>query len=122
MQLRHALSRSAMPDLPAYTLGAVPTSSPLDPRAYRTLTLANGLKVLLVSDPESDKAAAAVNVSVGHYSDPDELPGLAHFCEHMLFLGTRDYPDEESYSKFLAEKGGHSNGMSWLSSSSHVIC
>ena len=21
-------------------------------------------------------------------SDPAELPGLAHFCEHMLFLGT----------------------------------
>lgn len=24
----------------------------------------------------------------GHMSDPDELPGLAHFCEHMSFLGT----------------------------------
>lgn len=21
-------------------------------------------------------------------SDPDDIPGLAHFCEHMLFLGT----------------------------------
>ena len=21
-------------------------------------------------------------------SDPEDLPGLAHFCEHMLFLGT----------------------------------
>jgi predicted Zn-dependent peptidase len=21
--------------------------------------------------------------------DPIELPGLAHFCEHMLFLGTK---------------------------------
>ena len=21
-------------------------------------------------------------------SDPEKLPGLAHFCEHMLFLGT----------------------------------
>ena len=25
----------------------------------------------------------------GHMLDPDELPGLAHFCEHMLFLGTK---------------------------------
>ena len=24
----------------------------------------------------------------GSMLDPDELPGLAHFCEHMLFLGT----------------------------------
>ena len=32
-------------------------------------------------------------------SDPDELPGLAHFCEHMLFLGTKKYPEENEYSK-----------------------
>ena len=24
----------------------------------------------------------------GHLSDPDDIPGLAHLCEHMLFLGT----------------------------------
>ena len=32
-------------------------------------------------------------------SDPDELPGLAHFCEHMLFLGTEKYPEENEYNK-----------------------
>lgn len=35
----------------------------------------------------------------GSLSDPDQLPGLAHFCEHMLFLGTSKYPDEDEYSK-----------------------
>ena len=25
---------------------------------------------------------------LGHLVDPDEVPGIAHFCEHMLFLGT----------------------------------
>jgi len=25
----------------------------------------------------------------GHMLDPEDLPGLAHFCEHMLFLGTK---------------------------------
>ena len=35
----------------------------------------------------------------GHMSDPDELPGLAHFCEHMLFLGTKKYQTENEYSK-----------------------
>ena len=24
----------------------------------------------------------------GYMSDPDTIPGLAHLCEHMLFLGT----------------------------------
>jgi len=37
--------------------------------------------------------------------DPEELPGLAHFCEHMLFLGTEKYPVENEYSRFLSENG-----------------
>jgi insulysin len=90
-------------------VGPEPEKSELDDRSYRTLTLANGLKVLLVSDPALDKAAAALDVAVGFFSDPESLPGLAHFLEHMLFLGTAKYPDEESYSAYLAEKGGDSN-------------
>lgn len=35
----------------------------------------------------------------GHLMDPWELPGTAHFCEHMLFLGTDKYPSENEYSK-----------------------
>jgi len=71
--------------------GAV-EKSPADEKDYRAMTLANGLRVLLTSDPKADTAAAALNVRVGHFSDPKYLPGLAHFCEHMLFLGTEKYP------------------------------
>ena len=42
-------------------------------------------------------------------SDPKEAPGLAHFLEHMLFLGTEKFPVENAYSAFLNEHGGHSN-------------
>jgi len=42
-------------------------------------------------------------------SDPSHLPGLAHFCEHMLFLGTQKYPSENEYNKFLSEHGGGCN-------------
>lgn len=83
--------------------------SPLDTRFYRALTLPNHLRVLIVSDNTSDKAAASLDVSVGNYSDPPQLPGLAHFLEHMLFLGTDKYPEEGSYNTFLSENGGYSN-------------
>ena len=46
------------------------------------------VQVLLISDPDTDKEAAAVDVRVGHTSDPPHAQGIAHFCEHMLFLGT----------------------------------
>ena len=83
--------------------------SPADDRDYRYLTLANGLNVLLVSDSDTDKSAAAVDVNTGSYMDPDKRLGLAHFLEHMLFMGTEKYPDVDSYSEFIRANGGSSN-------------
>lgn len=85
------------------------TKSEEDKRLYRGLILNNEMKVLLVSDSSSDKAAAAMDINVGYMSDPKHLMGLAHFCEHMLFLGTKKYPNENDYNKFLSEHGGCSN-------------
>jgi insulysin len=80
-----------------------------DRRQYRAIQLANGLKCLLVSAPESDVEAGAVHVKAGHMDDPADRPGLAHFHEHMLFLGTAKYPDENEYEQFLSKYGGSSN-------------
>lgn len=57
---------------------------PLDDRECVTYTLPNGLRVLLCSDPSSNEAAAAMDVHVGACSDPPDVPGLAHFLEHMV--------------------------------------
>ena len=65
----------------------------LDTRDYTSVTLRNGLEVLLISDPACDKASAALDVGVGYFSDPTNLPGLAHFLEHLLFLGTEKVGD-----------------------------
>lgn len=81
----------------------------LDTRDYKAITLANGMRVLLISDPLSNRSAAALDVHVGYFSDPKNLPGLAHFCEHMSFLGTKKYPGEEEFSSFLSTNGGSSN-------------
>lgn len=85
--------------------------SSLDERQFKYLTLPNALHALVVSDPSTETASAAMDVRVGFHSDPEELPGLAHFCEHMLFLGTEKYPDENSYSVFLNAHGGSSNAF-----------
>ncbi|KAH8371843.1 hypothetical protein KR093_009062, partial [Drosophila rubida] len=84
-----------------------------DTRDYRGLQLENGLKVLLISDPTTDVSAAALSVQVGHMSDPEDLPGLAHFCEHMLFLGTEKYPHENGYTTYLSQSGGSSNAATY---------
>ncbi|MCO4321996.1 insulinase family protein [Aliidiomarina quisquiliarum] len=86
-----------------------PEASPEDPRQYKMVQLSNGLKVLVVHIPDASQAAAAVAINAGHFQDPDDTPGLAHFLEHMVFLGSADYPEAESYSDFISYAGGHHN-------------
>ncbi|WP_085298033.1 insulinase family protein [Cognaticolwellia mytili] len=83
--------------------------SPNDVKQYQAITLTNGLRALLVHNPESNKSAAALAVNVGHFDDPTHRQGLAHFLEHMLFLGTEKYPDGSEYQKFINEHGGSNN-------------
>ncbi|KAF9075695.1 Metalloenzyme, LuxS/M16 peptidase-like protein [Rhodocollybia butyracea] len=85
--------------------------SPQDDREYRRIILENGLEAVLISDTKADKAAASLDVAVGHLSDPDDMPGLAHFCEHLLFLGTEQFPKENEYQEFLSKNNGGSNAF-----------
>lgn len=84
-------------------------SSPNDHRAYRHVTFDNGLAVLLVEDLQSTEAAASLVVGVGHFNDPIARPGMAHFLEHMLFLGTDKYPEAGEFSAFINQHGGSNN-------------
>ncbi|QTF93286.1 insulinase family protein, partial [Halomonas sp. BM-2019] len=102
-------SRAAQPDAVAEAI--TPKVSPHDTRDYRVVTLENGLTALLVSDPEADKAAASMNVSVGSAQDPDDLAGLAHFVEHMLFLGTEPFPEADAYQGYISRHGGTHNAF-----------
>lgn len=80
-----------------------------DSRTYQGATLANGLRVLNIQDEASVQSAMAMGVMSGSYNDPDEIPGLAHFCEHMLFLGSKNYPDPSEWDQFLSKNGGGAN-------------
>ncbi len=88
-----------------------PIISQIDYRDYKTITLDNQLQVLLVSDSKTDKAAVALNVAVGSGKDPQEFNGLAHFLEHMLFLGTTKYPQSGEYQAFISKHGGSHNAF-----------
>ena len=80
-----------------------------DSRDYRVRRLSNGLRVLLVSDRDAPRAAAALAVAVGSRNDPGTRLGLAHFVEHMLFLGTDLYPESGDYQQFITTHGGSYN-------------
>lgn len=58
---------------------------------------------------DADVEAGSVHLKAGHFDDPSDRAGLAHFHEHMLFLGTDKYPSEEEYEGYLSMHGGSSN-------------
>ncbi|WP_046004274.1 insulinase family protein [Pseudoalteromonas rubra] len=95
--------------------------SPNDNRQYKTLTLSNGIEVILVSDPEVEKSAAALSVGVGLLHDPMSQQGMAHYLEHMLFLGTERFPDTQGYKDFMSRNGGSHNAYTWLDITNYMF-
>ena len=88
--------------------------SPADEKKYRILELENGLKVTLISQPPTNEneempCAASMVVGAGFYHEPRGIPGLAHFCEHLLFMGSEKYPIENTFEQFVAKYGGYYN-------------
>jgi secreted Zn-dependent insulinase-like peptidase len=47
-------------------------------------------------------AYCAIAVNVGSFNDPPHRQGLAHFLEHMIFMGSEKYPAENDFSDFIA--------------------
>ncbi|MBD0785099.1 insulinase family protein [Vibrio sp. Y2-5] len=83
--------------------------SPNDSNRYRHFTLPNALRVLLIQDESAQKSAAALAVNVGHFDDPIDRQGMAHYLEHMLFLGTKAYPKVGEFQSFISQHGGSNN-------------
>ncbi|MEM8628682.1 MAG: insulinase family protein [Chlamydiota bacterium] len=75
------------------------------------IRLANGMHVYLVSDPSVEQSACALGVRTGSWHDPDKWPGMAHLLEHMLFLGTKRYPQNNGFASFLSDHSGLSNAF-----------
>ncbi len=95
--------------------------SDTDYRDYRALRLDTGLSVLLVHDERAAKAAAALALPVGSLDDPDSQPGLAHYLEHMLFLGSEAYPRAEDYQSFITRNGGQTNAATGYTSTVYMM-
>lgn len=58
---------------------------------------------------ESDSFAMSLCVHNGSFSDPVEAQGLAHLLEHMVSMGSKRYPADNHFDRFLYRKAGYSN-------------
>ena len=81
----------------------------LNPSRPHTETLANGLRVTLRHAPHLKRCAAALRVAAGSHDVPLAWPGLAHFLEHLLFLGTARFPASQGLMAYVQGHGGQVN-------------
>uniref|UniRef100_A0A6C0EBY8 Peptidase M16 N-terminal domain-containing protein n=1 Tax=viral metagenome TaxID=1070528 RepID=A0A6C0EBY8_9ZZZZ len=80
-----------------------------DNRNYEYYVLDNMLKVLLISDDKMLDGSCVLTVGVG--SAQEKVNGLAHFLEHMLFMGSEKYPDESYFMNYISKNGGMTNAF-----------
>lgn len=98
-------------------------TSEKDTQSYRLITLKNNLTVLFIQDKETQKSAASMVVHAGSLKDYPEFQGIAHFLEHMLFMGSEKYQDQAEYQKFIGANGGWTNAYtSLLITNYHFEC
>ncbi|KRW98246.1 Metalloenzyme, LuxS/M16 peptidase-like protein [Pseudocohnilembus persalinus] len=92
-----------------------------DKRQYKAIILENKIEVLMIHDPETDKSSASLDVFVGQLEDPEEYQGIAHFLEHMLFMGTQKYPVQNEYSAFITQNSGSENAFTDLTDTNYYF-
>ena len=80
-----------------------------DNRKYRCIETKNRLRATLVSDSATATASTSFNVATGSSANPRDVLGLAHYLEHMLFMGTQKFPLENHADKFASENDGWVN-------------
>ncbi|KAL1214055.1 Nardilysin-like [Cardamine amara subsp. amara] len=76
---------------------------PSSKKKYKAVQLKNGLRALLVSDPDVTVAAVSMSIRVGYFLDPPEAQGLCHL------LGSSAYPGKNDFLDYLTLHGGNSN-------------
>ncbi len=78
-----------------------------EPKLYH---LSNGVTVIL--DPmDIETTHVKINFYTGARDEKPNEYGITHFCEHMLFKGTKRFPTKREITDFLEYNGGTTNGL-----------
>src|SRR3989344_8301759 len=76
---------------------------------YKKHTLKNGIRVVMFPMPGVESVTAEVLVAAGACKEDPKVNGLAHFLEHMVFKGTKKYPNAQIVSSSVDAVGGYIN-------------
>ena len=78
-------------------------------RNIKCVELENKIKMILISDSEINTSSCSVAVGAGYLQD--DFHGTAHFLEHLLFMGSEKYPEQNDYHSYIQINGGYDNAF-----------
>jgi zinc protease len=93
--------------VPGVPEGDAPVS-PRVPAEIRSLTLDNGLEIIVWPDHDIPNVVMYNFVRAGSRNERPGATGIAHFFEHMMFNGTEDRPAGE-FDRIMEAAGGANN-------------
>jgi len=73
---------------------------------YVRTTLPNGLRLVTAPIPHVRSVSIAFFFGVGSRYEPDDIAGVSHFIEHMVFKGSKRYPSAQIISETIEGVGG----------------
>ncbi len=90
----------------------------LDTSNYLSFFLLNGIRVVLVENPEMRTERVVVDVDAG--AEYDSFEGTACLVEHLLIRGTQKYPGTPDYREFIRGHGGDRREQTTLSNTTYM--
>ena len=93
-------------------MSASPMAAPAGAAVFNPdyFTLGNGMQVVVVSNHRAPVVTHMIWYRVGAMDEPPGRTGVAHLLEHLMFKGTRAYPDG-AFSQIVARNGGRENAF-----------
>lgn len=100
---------------------STPASSSATDAPYEKTTLPNGVRVVTGTMTGVRSASLIFYYNVGSRIEPNEIAGISHFLEHMVFKGTEQRPDPMMISQEIESVGGIVNAGTGRESTSYWV-
>lgn len=83
--------------------------------------LKNGMQFFYCHTPETVIFEISMHINTGARDETSENSGVSHFLEHMMFRGSKKYPNSLKLAKAMESFGSETNAMTGIEHTSYWI-
>lgn len=84
-------------------------------------TLKNGLDVVYCHTPDLVSFELSIHINTGARDENKKNSGVSHFLEHMMFRGSKKYPNSRLLARAMESFGGETNAMTGIENTNYWV-